>query len=120
MQSLPAFAPLLLLAPSLVFAALGLMRDAPGEWGQGALIGWTAVAAALLAGAGLVSGAGPIAWAAPVVGFVAVMLGGPPGLAAAGVAAATLMALGSGLPAPRWLPAALAAPPVVVALRAAF
>lgn len=104
----------ILLLPALAFAALALLGDAPGEWGQGALLAWTALAAGLIAGAGLQAGAG--FWAVPVIAFAALMTGGPPGLLAA--AAAVLIALAlPGTPAPRWLLAALAAPAIVIALR---
>jgi hypothetical protein len=106
----------LILGPALVLAALALMADAPGEWGRGALIAWTAVAAALLAGAALQAGAGLAAALAILLGFAAIMVGGPPGLLLAATAALLLAAL-PGLPAPRWLPAALAAPALLVALR---
>ena len=120
MQSLTLASPAaaaLLLVPALCFAALGMMADAPGEWGQGALVAWTALAAALLAGAGIQSGAGIAAWLALALGLVAVLTGGPPGLAVAAAAALVLLATGAGLPAPRWLPLGLAAPPILVALR---
>lgn len=109
-----------ILAPALCFAALGLVGEAPGEWGAGALIAWTALAATLIAGAAIQSGAGPAAWLVPALGLAAVMIGGPPGLAAAALAALALLALGAGLPTPRWLALALAAPPAVVALRLAL
>jgi len=107
-----------LVAPSLAFAALSLLGDAPGEWGRSALIAWTAAAASLLAGAALQAGAGPLVWAVPLLCFAAVMTGGPPGLAVAAVAAA-LLGLAAGLPAPRWLPLALAALAALAAIRAA-
>ncbi len=126
MQALSLSSPVaagLLLAPSLVFAALALMGDAPGEWGRGALIAWTALAAALLAGATLAAsaatGAGFAAWVALGLGFGAVMIGGPPGLFVAAVAAAALVAAGADLPVARWLAFGLALPPALIALRQA-
>ncbi len=102
-----------LLVPAVLFAALGLMNDAPGEWGQGALIAWTGIAAALLAGAA--PGAGALAAAPALLGFAAIMIGGPPGLGLAAAAVLSLLLIGQ--PAPRWLVLALAAAPVADALR---
>lgn len=107
----------LLLAPALVFAGLGLMTDAPGEWGRGALLAWSSLAAALLAGAGWEAEGAPLAAIVLFLGFVALMLGGPPGLVVAAVAVALLLVPASGLTAPRWLPAALSLLLLVVAVR---
>jgi hypothetical protein len=119
MSSLVLSSPLaaaLLLVPAVVFAGLGLMSDAPGEWGQGTLLAWTSLAAALLAGAGLAETGVLWCWAALALAFLATVVGGPPGLLL--VAAALLVLLLPGaVPAPRWLPLALAAPPVLVSLR---
>ncbi|MBP7000888.1 hypothetical protein [Amaricoccus sp.] len=104
-----------LLLPSLAFAALTLMRDAPAEWGRAALIAWTALVAAGLGG---MAGGGPLA-AGLVLGFAAIMTGGPPGLVVAALAAAAPLVLGAP-PAPRWALAALAALPALAALRAAL
>jgi hypothetical protein len=104
----------LLLLPTAVFVALGMMTDAPGEWGQGALLAWIALASALLAGAG--TSAGWLPWAALIAGFVALMVGGPPGLLIV-VLDMGLVALAGSLPAPRWPPLLLAAAPLIVALR---
>lgn len=106
----------ILLIPALAFAALAFVGDAPGEWGQGALLAWTALASALLAGAGLQAGAGAALWSVPVLAAVALMTGGPPGLLVAAAAAAVVLAI-PGVPAPRWLCAAVGAPAIVVALR---
>lgn len=106
-----------LLIPSFGLALLGLMGDAPGEWGRGALIAWTALTAALLAGAALQAGAGALAWAPLLLGLVAVMTGGPPGLILAALAAAALVAAGPAAPSPRWLALALAAAPFALGLR---
>lgn len=110
----------LLLVPALVLAGLGLLASAPGEWGMGALVAWTSLAAALVAGAALQAGAGPLPWLALVLAFAAMMMGGPPGLVVAALAVLALLALGAALPAPRWLLLALAVPPVVVAVRQYF
>jgi hypothetical protein len=118
MSSLVLSSPLaaaLLLVPAVVFAGLGLMSDAPGEWGQGTLLAWTGLAAALLAGAGLAEAGVLWCWAALALAFLATVIGGPPGLLL--VAAALLLLLPGAVPAPRWLPLALAAPPVLVSLR---
>ncbi|MBP7241624.1 hypothetical protein [Amaricoccus sp.] len=104
-----------LLLPSLAFAGLTLMRDAPAEWGRAALIAWTALVAAGLGGA---AGGGPLA-AALLLGFAAIMIGGPPGLAVAALAAAAPLVLGTP-PTPRWTLAALAALPALAALRQAL
>ena len=120
MQILGLVAPVVaaaLLVPSVGLLTLGLIGDAPGEWGRAALIAWTALVSALLAGAALQAGAGGVAWLPLVLGLAAVMIGGPPGLVAAAVAAALLLAAGAGLPAPRWLPLALAAAPLALGLR---
>ncbi len=106
-----------MLAPALCFAALGFVGDAPGEWGRAALIAWTALVAALLAGAALQAGAGAPAWAALALGLAAIMIGGPPGLIVAAVAAAALLTAGPDLPTARWVPAALAAAPLALGLR---
>lgn len=106
----------LLLVPAAAFAALGLMGSAPGEWGQGALLAWTCLAATLVAGAGL-QAAGPLASVIPLLGFAAIMIGGPPGLLVAALAAALLLVPGLGAAAPRWLPIGLAVLPALVALR---
>jgi hypothetical protein len=122
MQALNLASPLaagLLIAPSLVFAALGLMGDAPGEWGRGTLVVWTALAAALLAGAGLAAGGSAAAWGALALALAATAAGGPPGLVLAAAAVASTLAAGSA-PAPRWLAVALAAPPLAVAVREAL
>lgn len=111
-----ALAATILLLPAVALAALALVGDAPGEWGRGALIAWTALAATLLAGAGLQAGAGAGFWLVPAIAFAAVMVGGPPGLLVAAVAALVVFAL-PGLPAPRWLPGALAVPAIAIALR---
>ncbi len=106
-----------LLAPTLCLAILALIGDAPGEWGRAALIAWTSLVAALLAGAALQAGAGALAWLALGLGLAAIMIGGPPGLVVAAVAAAALLAVGAGLPAPRWLPVGLALVPLALGLR---
>ncbi|MFO1106239.1 MAG: hypothetical protein U1E34_09060 [Amaricoccus sp.] len=106
---------LLLLLPAVVFAGLGLLGSAPGEWGQGALLAWVSLASALLAGTGL--GAGPLPWAVPLVGLVAVMVGGPPGLLLAALAAGLLLVPGLATAVPAWLALALAFLPVLVAAR---
>lgn len=105
----------LLLVPALIFACLGLMRDAPGDWGQGALIAWSAVCAALIGGAGLA--AGPLGLLAPLLGFGAIMLGGPPGLAVAALALGATLLTGAGPGVARWLVVALALLPAGLALR---
>jgi len=105
-----------LLLPAVGLAALAFLGDAPGEWAQGALIAWTGVASALLAGAALQSGASAAVWVVPILAVVAVMTGGPPGLVVAAVAALAALAL-PGLPVPRWLLAALAAPALAVVVR---
>jgi hypothetical protein len=110
------FAAVVLLLPALAFAAIALVGDAPGEWGRGALIAWTGVAAALVAGAGLQAGAGPVLWIIPALALAALMTGGPPGLVVAGVAVLALLAL-PGVPVPRWVVVALAVPALVVAAR---
>lgn len=123
MQSLGLTSPVaaaILLVPAVAFAALGVMADAPGEWGRGALIAWTALAVAVLAGAGLQAGGGVAPWLATLLGLAALMTGGPPGLAVAALAALLLLLPGSGLPSPRWLPVALAVPAALVALRQAL
>lgn len=117
---LPTLAAPLLLAPSIVFAALALLGAAPGEWGRAALIAWTAVAAALLAGAGLQAGAGIAGWLVPALGLAAIMTGGPPGLVVAALAGAALAIAGDAAPFPRWIAAGLAAPPLVAAARGWF
>jgi hypothetical protein len=109
------WAVVLLLLPTAIFLALGLMTDAPGEWGQGALLGWIALAAALLAGASAQTSVW-LPWVVLVFGFVAIMVGGPPGLLVVAVDVGLLAFVGS-VPFPRWLPVLLAAAPVVVALR---
>lgn len=106
-----------LLAPSLCLAIVGFLGDAPGEWGRAALIAWTSLVAALLAGAALQSGAGALAWLALALGLAAIMIGGPPGLVVAAVAVAALGALATGLPTPRWLPLGLALAPLALGLR---
>jgi hypothetical protein len=119
MLSLALSSPLaaaLLLLPAAVFAGLGLMSDAPGEWGQGTLLAWTSLAAALLAGAGLAEAGALWCWAALALAFLATAVGGPPGLLLVAVALLLLLPQGA-VPAPRWLPLALAAPPVLVSLR---
>ena len=120
MQLTSPLAAALLLIPAWGLGALALMADAPGEWGRGALIAWTALAAALIAGAALQAGAGPVAWLAIVAGFAAVMIGGPPGLVVAAGAALALLLAGGGLPTPWWLPVALALPAAGIALRHAL
>jgi hypothetical protein len=120
MPSLVLASPLaaaLLLVPALVFAGLGLMSDAPGEWGQGTLLAWTTLAAALLAGAGLAEAGAAWGWAALGLAFLATVVGGPPGLLLATAALLVLLPPGAAVPAPRWLPVALAAPPALVSLR---
>jgi hypothetical protein len=114
------FAAALLLAPALVFGALGLMNDAPGEWGRGALLACSGLGAALLAGAGLEASAAPLAGIATLVAFIALMVGGPPGLVLAAVSLALLLVPASGLTAPRWLPAALSLLSLIVAARGWF
>ena len=106
-----------LLIPSFGLALLGLMGDAPGEWGRGALIAWTALAAALLAGAALQAGAGVLAWAPLLLGLVAVMTGGPPGLILVALAALALLTAGPAAPSPRWLALVLTGPPLVLGVR---
>jgi hypothetical protein len=113
----PPIAAALLLAPALVFAGLGLMTDAPGEWGRGALLAWSSLGAALLAGSGLEAHGAPLAGIVLFLSFVALMLGGPPGLVVAAVAVALLLVPASGLTVPRWLPAALSLLLLVVAVR---
>jgi hypothetical protein len=123
MQLLSPMTPLvaaILLAPAWGFAAVALMGDAPGEWARGALIAWTALAAALIAGAGLQAAGGIVPWGALVLAFAAVMIGGPPGLGVAAVAVAALLLAGEALIVPWWLVAALAAPPAGLALRYAL
>lgn len=118
MPSLGLASPLaacLLLVPAAIFAGLGLLGSAPGEWGQAALIAWVSLAAALLAGAGLSSGLLP--WAVPLIGLAAIMTGGPPGLGLAALAAALLLVPGLVPSVPPWLPVALAALPALVAAR---
>lgn len=110
------FVAVALLLPALAFAAIALVGDAPGEWGRGALIAWTGVAAALIAGAGLQAGAGPALWVVPVLALGALMTGGPPGLVVAAVATLAVLAV-PGVPVPRWLIVALAAPALAVATR---
>jgi hypothetical protein len=120
MQLVSPIAALFLLVPAWGLAAMALMGDAPGDRARGALIGWTAVAAALIAGAGVQAGAGVAPWVALVLAFAAVMIGGPPGLGVVAVAAASLFLAGAGLPVPWWLVAALAVPPAGLALRYAL
>ncbi|MCA8880486.1 MAG: hypothetical protein KDA73_11130 [Rhodobacteraceae bacterium] len=108
----------ILLLPSLVFAAMAaFLVDAPAEWGEGALIAWTAIAACLLAGSCLADAPVPLPWVAVVAGFVAVMTGGPPGLAVAAVAVLVVALPGSGLAGARWLPVALALVAALVSVR---
>jgi len=87
----------ILVAPALLLALASLLRSVPGEWSQSALLAWTAVAAAYLAGA---VGAPVAATAAGLVlAFAALALGGAWGLlllAAMGLAA-TAAALAGGL-----------------------
>jgi hypothetical protein len=112
----PAIA-LLVLVPGLGLAAIAtFLSDAPAEWGVAAMTAWSAVAAALLAGASLGAGAGPLAWIPPAAGVAALLLGGPSGLALAALAL-VVAALPAPLPAPRWLPLALAAAAAVAAAR---
>lgn len=118
MSPLTPLAAAILLVPAWGFAALALVGDAPGEWGRGALIAWTALAVALVAGAGLQAAGGLLPWVALVLTFAAVMIGGPPGLAVVAVAALILAAVG--VAAPWWLVAALAAPPAALAARYAL
>lgn len=107
-------AALALLAPALAFAAMAtLLRDVPADWGASALIAWTAVATALLGGAALQTG--PLPWLAGLGGFAALMAGGPPGLAAAALAAGLLAFVET--PAPRWLPLALSGLALAAAVR---
>jgi hypothetical protein len=112
----PLLVAAILLVPSLGLAALGLMADAPGEWGRGALLAWTVLAAAMLAGTGLAAGGGVLGWLVLATGFAALMTGGPPGLALAAVSV-LLVAAEAGLPGPRWLPVALAVAPALLAAR---
>jgi len=121
MPSLGLASPLatvVLVAPALVFAALGLMSDAPGEWGRGALLAWSSLVAALLAGTGLEVAWGPLPWAVLILGLAAIMIGGPPGLAVAALALLLLLVPGNAPLAPRLLPLGLAALPALVAIRA--
>jgi hypothetical protein len=105
-----------LLVPGWGLAAVVLgIGGVPGEWARMALTVWTALAVALLAGTALAGEAAPLALLALVLGFAAVMTGGPWGLAVAAVAAAALLALP--LAGPRWPAILLALPPAAVALR---
>jgi hypothetical protein len=117
MSPLSPIAAAILLVPAWGFAAMALMGDAPGEWARGALIAWTGLAAALIAGAGLQAGVGLVPWVAVVLAFAAVMIGGPPGLGVAAVAVAALLLAGEALTVPWWLVAGLAVPPAGLALR---
>lgn len=115
LQSLPAAA--IILLPALCFAAMaGLLTGAPADWGTGALLAWTAIAATLMAGAGLAFPA-PLPGLVALLGFAAVMLGGPPGLALAALAAAAAALPAAELSAPRWLPLSLALLAALVAAR---
>lgn len=116
LQSLSAAG--VLLVPALGFAALAtLLRGAPAEWGAGALLAWTAIAAALIAGAGLTTAPALLPGLAALLGFAALMVGGPPGLALAALAAgASALPAGEFAP-PRWLPLSLALLAALVALR---
>ncbi len=106
-----------ILLPALCFAALaGFLSEAPAEWGAGALLAWTAVAAPLMAAAGLPFPA-PLPGLAAALGFVAVMVGGPPGLGLAALAAGVAALPAAELSPPRGLPLTLALLAALVAVR---
>lgn len=104
-----------LVGPGWLLAAVVLIvGGVPGDWARMALTVWTALVAALLAGAVAAEG-GLAALAIPAIGFLALMTGGPWGLALAAVAAAGLLVLPAA--GPRWPAILLALPPAAAALR---
>lgn len=99
-----------ILAPALVFAAMAsFLGDAPAEWAEGALLSWSALAVCLFSGLALAGGT--VLWptCGIVLAFVALMVGGPPGLIVACLAAIAVAIPGDVAHLPRWLPIALAA-----------
>lgn len=104
----PIFAAAILL-PAIVFAAMAAMlSDAPAEWGEGALLAWSAVVIAATSGAAITMQVSILSCVSIVLSFLALMIGGPPGSAAACVAAIVLVVSGEALICPRWVAVALA------------
>lgn len=113
------YASLAIIAPAVVLTGLALLQSAPGEWGRGALTAYVAVWAACVAGLAHQT-LGPWVVLPPVVGFIALVIGGPWGALLAGLAAAGIAAthwLVGPLPVQAWLAPVLAACAIAAGIR---
>lgn len=110
---------LALLAPLLAFGLAGMLKDAPGEWGAGAVSAWGALILAFVAGTLIASEAA--AWigilAVSVLG-IGLLFGGPVALALDTAVACALLAAHSRAGAPALHPALL--PAVAIANAGVF
>lgn len=114
----PLFAVVCTLIPG-VFVVFSMMTGAPGEWGRGVLTAYVAVLTATIAGA--TSGShGVWTLGIAILGFLAIIVGGPWGLLISSAGAAALvfsqLTIGS-LPIPVWFAPAITVMSIAAAIR---